>query len=70
MRFLNSLVHDFAFIDVFPVFQRMVEKLQPESTVKACSDGAPFSSNVTYIKKIFLVAEVDDTYIYHIHLGS
>jgi hypothetical protein len=32
--------------------------------------GAPFSEEIDYHEKVFVVAEVDDTYVYHIHLGG
>jgi len=33
-----------------------------------CEQGAPFSDNIVYHKRVFVVGEVDDTYVYHIHL--
>ena len=33
-----------------------------------CTDGAPWTSDVHFYEKVFVVAEVDDTYLYHVHL--
>lgn len=30
--------------------------------------GAPFSNEIRHYDRVFVVAEVDDTYIYHVHL--
>ena len=34
-----------------------------------CRHGAPFSNVVHYYRRVFVVAEVDDSYVYHIHVG-
>ena len=39
-------------------------------TNSTCMKGAPFSEEIDYHEKVFVVAEVDDTYVYHIHLGG
>ena len=33
-----------------------------------CQPGAPFSDIIHHYDRVFVVAEVDDTYIYHVHL--
>jgi len=35
-----------------------------------CFAGAPFSHTVHFYERVFVVAEVDDTYVYHIHVGK
>jgi hypothetical protein len=35
-----------------------------------CKKGAPWSEEVYYTDRLFVIAEVDDTFIYHIHLGE
>jgi hypothetical protein len=44
-----------------------IKKTIPSSLY--CSNSTPFSNIVFYQEKVFVVAEVDDTYVYHIHLG-
>jgi hypothetical protein len=34
-----------------------------------CVPDAPYGSEVSYHERVFVVAEVDDSYIYHIHMG-
>lgn len=36
----------------------------------SCARGAPFSGQIYYYKRVFVVAEVDDSYVYHIHVGK
>jgi hypothetical protein len=36
----------------------------------SCRHNTPFGSEVRFVDRIFVVAEVDDTYVYHIHLGK
>ena len=40
-----------------------------ETTAK-CNAGAPFDNLVHHVNNVFVVAEVDDTYVYHTHLGG
>jgi hypothetical protein len=35
-----------------------------------CLSQAPFDSTVYHHDRVFVVAEVDDTYVYHTHLGE
>lgn len=35
-----------------------------------CNPGAPFTDIYEHHEKIFVVAESDDTYVYHLHLGT
>eukprot|EP01038_Epipyxis_sp_PR26KG_P010064 gene10064-13524_t len=41
---------------------------QLDGTHIVCDRGAPFDTKVYFHEKVFIVAEVDDTYVYHIHL--
>lgn len=34
----------------------------------SCEEGAPWETEVIYHKRVFVVSEVDDTYVYHIHV--
>jgi len=38
------------------------------SASSSCLPGAPWSQAVVHHQRVFVVAEVDDTYVYHIHL--
>eukprot|EP00981_Chlorochromonas_danica_P002296 scaffold440_cov277-Ochromonas_danica.AAC.30 len=40
------------------------------TTSNRCSSGTPFSSNISDVteQSVFVIAEIDDTYTYHIHL--
>ena len=48
-----------------------LQTTQPDSdtviTTK-CSKQAPFDDTIYHHKRVFVVAEVDDTYVYHTHL--
>ena len=35
-----------------------------------CLPGAPYSNEFDYHERVFVVAESDDTYVYHLHLGD
>ena len=35
-----------------------------------CIPGAPYSDEFDFHDKVFVVAETDDTHIYHLHLGN
>lgn len=35
-----------------------------------CSPKAPFDDTIYHHDRVFIVAEVDDTYVYHTHLGT
>lgn len=37
-------------------------------TISKCHSKAPFDQMIYYYDKVFVIAQVDDTYIYHIHL--
>lgn len=39
-------------------------------TTTQCSKEAPFDSVIYHHNRVFVVAEVDDTYVYHVHLGE
>lgn len=39
-------------------------------TTTTCLKGAPFDQVIHHYERVFVVAEVDDTYVYHIHLGD
>ena len=36
----------------------------------ACLAGTPYSDEYDYHERVFVVAEHDDTYVYHLHLGE
>ena len=38
------------------------------STAYTCEEGAPWDTDVVYHRRVFVVSEVDDTYVYHIHV--
>jgi hypothetical protein len=42
----------------------------PGAVAGQCAAQAPFDSTVYYQDRVFVVAEVDDTYVYHTHLGT
>lgn len=42
---------------------------QTQIATSQCMKGAPFDTVMYHHKRVFVVAEVDDTYVYHIHLG-
>jgi len=44
-----------------------VAKAAKSSSMK-CAPGTPFTEHVYFHERVFVVAEVDDTYVYHIHL--
>eukprot|EP01041_Mallomonas_annulata_P011558 gene11558-24171_t len=33
-----------------------------------CPEGTPFTNEITYVDRVFVVAEADDTHVYHVHL--
>ena len=35
-----------------------------------CSPGTPYSDEFDFHDKVFVVAETDDTHVYHLHLGN
>ena len=35
-----------------------------------CNPGTPYSDFYEHHEKVFVVAESDDTYVYHLHLGN
>jgi len=37
-------------------------------TTTKCAKQAPFDTIIYHHKRVFVVAEVDDTYVYHTHL--
>lgn len=41
---------------------------RPTGTKFSCADGTPFGNEVVVQDRVFVVAQVDDTYTYHIHL--
>lgn len=47
----------------------MNSKLIAEGVNNSCPN-APFGDIIHHYDRVFVVAEVDDTYIYHIHLGK
>ena len=48
----------------------MTRTVSSNFTTTACANNAPFDNTIYHHKKVFVVAEVDDTYVYHIHLGK
>jgi hypothetical protein len=60
----------FVFLQTFEVQSGSAFSNTANSTVFLCDRGAPWSNDVHQVEKVFVVAEVDDTYIYHIHLGK
>jgi hypothetical protein len=42
----------------------------PGAVAMQCAAQAPFDSTVYHQDRVFVVAEVDDTYVYHTHLGT
>jgi hypothetical protein len=38
------------------------------TTVTKCLSKAPFDNNIYHYNRVFVVAQVDDTFIYHIHI--
>ena len=38
------------------------------TTVTKCLSKAPFDNNIYHFNRVFVVAQVDDTFIYHIHI--
>eukprot|EP00605_Chrysophyceae_sp_TOSAG23-4_P001612 GSChrysophyteH1.ASY1.ANO1.1772.1 assembled CDS len=39
-----------------------------EDSIHNCNKGAPWSTEVHSVSEVFVIGEVDDTYVYHIHL--
>lgn len=37
---------------------------------KICRRNTPYGDDVVHHKKVFVLAEVDDSYVYHLHLGT
>ena len=64
-----QLFHDTCPLSIVPTNYNRLDKQGASSSSRLkCHKGAPFSEIVVREKRIFVVAEVDDTYVYHVHL--
>lgn len=68
-----QLFHDTCPLSIVPAGYDDINQQQQQQAQKvpqrlSCRRGAPFSEVVVHVKRLFIVAEVDDTYVYHVHL--
>ena len=40
-----------------------------DASIFQCPEQTPFGQSIKRVNRVFVVAQVDDSYIYHIHLG-
>jgi hypothetical protein len=47
-----------------------VTALEADRLDGLCRPNTPYGTDIVYHKKVFVVAEVDDSHVYHLHLGK
>ena len=66
----NERIEGFKMFEKCNVKKFEKKKKMDNGDIITCKQNNPYSDKVVYHEKIFIASEVDDTHVYHIHLGK